>query len=120
MTQAARRSEPTRSNAREQLPRALVGRRRPTFLEEFTMENADRFKAGDMLNVSKPDGSQAWILILGIQDCGKVEAAFWIGLPQLFETTVDELARLRVIRVEKMGQADVEMYRQWVGLEVLQ
>ncbi|MFK3848109.1 hypothetical protein ACI2J5_01245 [Agrobacterium pusense] len=84
------------------------------------MDNADRFKAGDMINVTKPDGSQAWILILGIQGCGKVEAAFWIGLPQLFETTVDELARLRVIRVEKMGKADVEMYRQWVGLEVLQ
>lgn len=97
-----------------------VGRRRPTFLEEFTMENADRYKAGDMINVSKPDGSQAWILILGIQDCGKVEEAFCIGLPQLFETTVDELARLRVIRVEKMGQADVEIYRQWVGLKVRQ
>ncbi|WP_128636223.1 hypothetical protein [Bradyrhizobium lupini] len=33
MTHAARRAEPARSNAREQLPRALVGRRRPTFLE---------------------------------------------------------------------------------------
>lgn len=120
MTQAERRHHPIMGNSREALPRALVGRRRPSFLEEFTMENADRFKAGDMMNVSKPDGTQAWVLILGIQDCGKVEAAFWTGLPQLFETTVDELARLRVIRVEKMEQADVEMYRQWVGLEVLQ
>ncbi|OOO25581.1 hypothetical protein [Agrobacterium sp. YIC 4121] len=33
MTHASRRHEPARSNAREQLPRALVGRRRPTFLE---------------------------------------------------------------------------------------
>lgn len=120
MTHAARRHEPARSNIREALPRALVGRRQPTFLEEFAMDNADRFKVGEMINVSKPDGSQAWILILGIQDCGKVEAAFWTGLPQPFETTVDELSHLRVIRVEKMGQEDVAMYRQWVGLDVPQ
>lgn len=36
MTHAARRHEPARSNAREQLPRALVGRRRTTFLEHET------------------------------------------------------------------------------------
>ncbi|NTD84340.1 hypothetical protein [Agrobacterium tumefaciens] len=120
MTHASRRHEPARSNAREQLPRALVGRRRPTFLEDFAMENADRFKVGDNMNISKPDGKQAWIMILGDKPCGKVEAAFWTGLPQLFETTFDELSRLRVIRVEKMGKEDVEMYRQWVGLEVLQ
>ncbi|WP_425963821.1 hypothetical protein [Rhizobium nepotum] len=120
MTHAARRHEPARSNAREQLPRALVGRRRPTFLEEFTMENADRFRVGDNINISKPDGSQAWIIILGIKACGKVEAALWTGLPQLFETTFDELSRLRVIRVEKMGKGDIAMYREWTGLEVLQ
>ena len=120
MTHASRRHEPARSKSREALPRALVGRRQPSFLEEFTMDNADRFRVGDNINISKPDGSQAWIIILGIKACGKVEAALWTGLPKLFETTFDELSRLRVIRVEKMGPADVEMYRQWLGLEVLQ
>lgn len=117
MAAASRRPEVERSNAREQLPRALVGRRRPSFLEDFAMENADRFKAGEMLNVAKPDGSQAWVLILGMKPCGTVEAAFWTGLPHPFETTVDELARLRVLRVEKLGQEDIEMYRQWTGLD---
>ncbi len=116
MTHAERRPQHERSNSREALPRALVGRR-PTFLEEFAIENADRFRVGEMINVSKPDGTQAWILVLGMKPCGTVEAAFWTGLPHLFETTVDELARLRIIRVEKLGQEDIEMYRQWVGLD---
>ncbi|UXS38336.1 hypothetical protein FY150_00885 [Agrobacterium tumefaciens] len=120
MTQAERRHHSTRSTDRETLPRALVGRRQPSFLEEFTMDNADRFRVGDNINISKPDGSQAWIIILGIKACGKVEAALWTGVPMLFETTFDELARLRVIRVEKMGKEDIAMYREWTGLEVLQ
>jgi hypothetical protein len=81
------------------------------------MNSADRFQVGDMLNFQKPDGTEQWIVIFGIDICGAVEAAFWDGLPQLFETTLDELSCLRVLRVEKMGLADVEMYREWLGLD---
>lgn len=116
MTHAARR-ETFAPERIEALPRRLIGRRRCTFLEVFTMNSADRFQVGDMLNFQKPDGTEQWIVIFGIDICGAVEAAFWDGLPQLFETTLDELSCLRVLRVEKMGLADVEMYREWVGLD---
>lgn len=52
MTQAERRPTHERSNSREALPRALVGRRRPTFLEH------DNTAASQAANYYKPSQGQ--------------------------------------------------------------
>ena len=41
----------------------------------------------------------------------------WDGLPHYIATTVDNLARLRIIRVERMGQQDIEDYSRWMRMD---
>jgi hypothetical protein len=117
MTAAAERNRAPSRNARETLPRSLVGRRPDTFKALFASPNADRFQVGDMVNFIKEDGRQHWLVILGLNCGGHVDAAFWDGLPNHFETTIDVLSALRILKTEKMTMEDVSMYRRWLGID---
>lgn len=117
MTQAERRPRYERSNAREQLPRALVGRRRQPFLELFEMENPPKFSVGDMLKFQKVDGSVSYLTILGFKPDGTVESMFYDGRPHYFTCVDTDLDALRVLEVETMSAEDVASYREALSLE---
>lgn len=116
MTHAARRSQPTRSNAREQLPRALVGRRRPTFHDVFEQENPPKFSVGDMLKFQKSDGYVWYLTILGFRPGGVIDAMYYDGLPRPFLCTLSELSNLRIIEIKTMSQQDIDSYRAELGM----
>ena len=116
MAYTSRRAAPTPERI-EALPRRLVGRRPTTFKEFFASPNADRFAVGDMINFIKADGEQRWLVIMGLNCNGHVDAAFWDGLPNHFETTIDELSALRILRTDKMTMEDVSMYRRFLGID---
>lgn len=120
MTHAARRSQPTRSNAREQLPRALVGRRRPAFHDVFEQQNPPKFSVGDVIKFKKADGRVWYVTILGFRTGDEIDAMYYDGLPHPFLCTVSELSNLRIIEIDTMSKQDVDMYRDCLGLEVMQ
>lgn len=117
MTHATRRQEPARSNAREQLPRALVGRRRPTFHDVFEQQNPPKFSVGDMLKFQKSDGYVWYLTILGFRPGGVVDAMYYDGLPHPFLCTLSELSNLRIVEITTISREDVEDYRAALGMD---
>lgn len=117
MTHASRRHEPARSNSREALPRALVGRRRPTFHDVFEQQNPPKFSVGDMLKFQKSDGYVWYLTILGFRTGGVVDAMYYDGLPHPFLCTLSELSTLRIIEIKTMSQQDVDSYRSLLDMD---
>ncbi|GAK70294.1 hypothetical protein RRU01S_10_01330 [Agrobacterium rubi TR3 = NBRC 13261] len=88
-------------------------RSREAFANLLESGNADRFQVGDQIEFTKPDGNRYWVTIFAIDPDGKVEAAFWDGLPNFFETTLDALEGLRIIGFDRVSVEQLAEWRRW-------
>jgi len=123
MTAAAERILAPSRNARETLPRSLVGRpsdRREEFLELFHSENPPPFCVGDMLKFIKEDGWSHVATILGFRADGDLDMMWYDGRPHHFTCSVVDIEALRIIEIRSLPLEDVRMYRDCLGLEVMQ
>lgn len=77
----------------------------------------ERFQSGDVIEFQKCDGWKWPVTILGRNAAGDFDAMFYTGEPWHFTATEDELAALRIVRVDVMDGESVTMYRRLLGLE---
>ncbi|MDX3976132.1 hypothetical protein [Shinella sp.] len=112
-----RRLEPRRLLPRRPAPHPLANNPQKTadFLDLFYAPNLPIFQRGDMLTFRKADGTTSIILLLAI-DGEDVEAIFYDGQPHRFICHIEDVASLRVIRIEEAGDATIAMYSDWCGL----
>ncbi|MVA71474.1 hypothetical protein GOZ81_10345 [Agrobacterium vitis] len=114
MTHADRRRLGTNRIVPAFIPHVSLPRRsREAFANLLESGNADRFQVGDQIEFCKPDGNRYWVTIFAIDPDGKVEAAFWDGLPNFFETTLDALSRLRILGLDRVSAEQLEEWRGW-------
>lgn len=103
------------------LPRRLVPRRGATVVADTlrAIHNAPAtlFEPGDHIQFEDAAGFAHSILILDIRSCGRVDAAAYLGRPYYLKINLGDLLKLRVIRVERMEEADLAMYRSWVRMD---
>ncbi len=103
------------------LPRRLVPRR-PAKVVADTLKAlrnvpAVLFSSGDLIEFEDATDSMHSILILEIHPCGHVDAAAYLGRPYYLGINLGDLLKLRVVRVERMGEANLAMYRSWVKMD---
>lgn len=123
MAAAAERILAPSRNARETLPRSLVGRpsdRRDEFLDIFESDNPPRFCVGDILKFFKTDGWSQIITILGFKEGGHVDMMWYDGRPHHFICCASELEALRIVEIRSLPLEDVRMYRDCLGLDAIQ
>lgn len=123
MAAAAERNRAPSRNARETLPRSLVGRpseRRDEFLDIFESENPPRFCVGDMLKFFKSDGWSHVVTILGFREDDHLDMMWYDGRPHHFICFPSELEALRIVEIRSLPLEDVRMYRECLGLEAIQ
>jgi hypothetical protein len=103
------------------LPRRLVPRRQATVVADTlrAIHNAPAtlFSSGDLIEFEDAAGSVHSILILDIRPCGHVDAAAYRGRPYYLGINLGDLLKLRVVRVERMDEANLAMYRSWVKMD---
>jgi hypothetical protein len=85
------------------------------FLDLFYSPNLPIFQRGDMLTFRKADGTVGIILLLAIEG-EDVDAIFYDGQPHRFICHIEDVASLRVVRIEEAGDETIAMYSDWVGL----
>lgn len=109
-------------------PRRLVPRR-PTahpcandphktavYLDElFQAEQDPPFQVGDLITFRKADRTVSSVMILEMRG-NEVQAIFYDGMPHRFQCSVDDLAALRIVRIEETNAETVAMYSDWCGL----
>ncbi|KQV34445.1 MULTISPECIES: hypothetical protein [unclassified Rhizobium] len=102
------------------LPRRLVPRRPSNAVSKVLTAIAftppSRFFVGDIVRFQDVEGWTHIITILGTRPCGFVDAMTYDGRAHYIGITLEEISALRVIRVERMDQEDVDMYRRQLGL----
>lgn len=106
----------TQNIPNESLPRINNPAKTVDFLGHFHGDNPARFQVGDLITFKKADGWTWPIMILGI-DGEDVDAMFYDGMPHRFRCAMEDLAALRVIRIEEVDEETVSMYRRLVGLD---
>ena len=117
------------------LPRSLVGRPAlPIVSCEYVFEvdealeaaslggDWDRFNVGDIITFEAWDGRHRIITILGIHKQargagGYADGMVYDGQPHYLMATLQELSKLRILKLDTMGLADVAMYRRLIGLD---
>ena len=107
------------------LPRRLVPRRRMVqslshFVSEFydALDNSPpRYAVGDMLEFSDNQGRSHFLTILGLKTGGSVDGMIYDGQPHYVCFRMEELAFLRVRRLDCMRLEDVAIYRNELGLD---
>jgi len=75
------------------------------------------FEPGDLIEFEDAAGSVQSILILDIRPCGHVDAAAYLGRPYHLGINLGDLLKLRVVRVERMVEENLTMYRSWVKMD---
>ncbi|PLU03831.1 hypothetical protein [Sinorhizobium medicae] len=85
-------------------------------LARFNGPDASLFQSGDIVTVEKASGERMCALILGDGDNDHLDAALYNGMPHYFQIGREELAAMRIVRVEQMCESDVAMYRNMLGL----
>lgn len=118
MQTADRRLTPRRLVPRRQAahPRANDPHKTAAYLEEvFNTANAPIFDVGDLLTFRKANGTVGSIMILNMEG-EEVSAVFYDGMPHLFQCSIEDVASLRVVRIEELSAETVAMYRDLVGL----
>ncbi|WHA40586.1 hypothetical protein [Agrobacterium larrymoorei] len=117
MTAAAERIVAPSRNARETLPRSLVGRRQEAFfLDLLDSIDPPRFSVGDIITFDKESGRRYILTILGFRG-ESVDIMLYDGRPYWYVIDEDKLTTLRIIRTETMPAGDVAMYRDLLGLD---
>lgn len=103
------------------LPRRLVPRRPISYVGKMYAriyeDNIARFQVGDEITFESNDRRKHHLVILGIRPGGFVDTVIHDGRSYHLITTLEDLARLRVIRVERFGLENVAMYRQMFKLD---
>ncbi|AOF90694.1 hypothetical protein [Sinorhizobium sp. RAC02] len=110
---APRRLVPRRSSAH---PHANDPHKIATFLEEvFHASDEPIYQVGDLITFRKADRTVGSIMILEING-RDVTAMFYDGLPHRFDCSFEDIASLRIVRIEDSNTETVAMYRELVGV----
>ena len=109
---------------RVSLPRRLVPRRRMIqaqshFVSEFysALDNSpSRYAVGDMIEFADNQGRSHFLTILGLNAGGSIDGMIYDGQPHHVCIKMQDLAFLRVRRLDRMRLEDVAIYRNELGL----
>lgn len=86
------------------------------FLEGLRNQ-APRFQIGDVITFVCAKGWHHCVSILDIWSCGHVTAMVYDGQPHHLDTTLADLERVRVVKLEfRMGPEEIEMYMSILGI----
>lgn len=102
------------------LPRRLVQRRLSGHAREimYAIANADAgLQEGDIIQFHCAMGWRRTITILGVEPDGHIDAMAYDGRAHYLAVKISDLARLRVIHVDRLDLEDVAMYRRELGLD---
>lgn len=107
------------------LPRRLVPRRRMVqsqshFVSEFydSLDNSpSRYAVGDMIEFADNQGRSHFLTILGLNADGSIDGMIYDGQPHRVCIKMQDLAFLRVRRLDRMRLEDVAIYRSELGLD---
>lgn len=107
------------------LPRRLVPRRQMVqaqshFVSDFysALDNSpSRYAVGDMIEFADNQGRSHFLTILGLNAGGFIDGMIYDGQPHYVCFRMEELAFLRIRRLERMRLEDVAIYRNELGLE---
>lgn len=82
----------------------------------------DRFRVGDIITLEAWDGLTRIFTILGMRMdakrlVGYADGMVYDGQPHYLMATLDELSKVRILKLDRMSLEDVAMYRRLVGLD---